>query len=287
MCSSIDRGSVAATSDILNGPMSRVTFCAVDVETSALHMSSRVIEVGAVKFDTAGHHTEFQSLVNPCEPISGGATKIHGITDEMVTNSPRSPEVLSRLVGFMGDSVFVAHNAMFDTHMIGNELVRMGAELPGNSVLCTVSMARRRIKGPPNYRLQSLMSFLGIELINAHSALPDARAAMQVFLVGAAGIPPETPVAELPGFLGAFHSVARPSVFPIDTTGDLEELQAIAAARLSIEMDYRSRAEIGPAVVTPHRLYSKNGHQYLRAYCHRDGITKTYRLERITGFHRI
>jgi predicted DNA-binding transcriptional regulator YafY len=81
--------------------------------------------------------------------------------------------------------------------------------------------------------------------------------------------------------------VARPSVFPIDTTGDLEELQAIAAARLSIEMDYRSRAEIGPAVVTPHRLYSKNGHQYLRAYCHRDGITKTYRLERITGFHRI
>src|SRR5450756_1789960 len=78
MCSSIDRGSVAATSDRLNGPISRVTFCAVDVETSALHMSSRVIEVGAVKFDTAGHHTEFQSLVNPCEPISRGATEIHG-----------------------------------------------------------------------------------------------------------------------------------------------------------------------------------------------------------------
>jgi DNA polymerase III epsilon subunit-like protein len=187
----------------------------------------------------------------------------------------------------MGDSVFVAHNAMFDTHMIGNELVRMGAELPGNSVLCTVYMARRRIKGPPNYRLQSLMSFLGIELINAHSALPDARAAMQVFLVGAAGIPPETPVAELPGFLGPFHSVARPSVFPIDTTGDLEELQAIAAARLTIEMDYASHAEPGSVVVTPHHLFSRNGHDYLRAYCHRDGITKTYRLDSVNGFHRI
>lgn len=278
---------MAATSEILNVPISRVTFCAVDVETSALHMSSRVIEVGAVKFDTVGHHTEFQSLVNPCEPISAGATEIHGITDEMVKNSPRSPEVLSRLVGFMGDSVFVAHNAMFDTHMIGNELVRIGAELPGNPVLCTVSMARRRIKGPPNYRLQSLTSFLGIELINAHNALPDARAAMQVFLAGAAGIAPETPVAELPGLLGSFHSVARPSVFPMDTTGDLDELQGIAESRLTIEMEYASRAELGPVVVTPHYLFSRNGFRYLRAYCHRDGITKTYRLDRVNGFRRI
>jgi DNA polymerase III epsilon subunit-like protein len=187
----------------------------------------------------------------------------------------------------MGDSVFVAHNAMFDTHMIGNELIRMGAELPGNSVLCTVFMARQRIKGPPNYRLQSLVTFLGIESTNAHNALPDARAAMQVFLAGSAGMAPETPVAELPGFLGPFHSVARPSIIPIDTTGDLEELQAIAAARLAIEMDYASHAELGPVVVTPHHLFSRNERHYLRAYCHRDGMIKTYRLDRINGFHRI
>jgi DNA polymerase III epsilon subunit family exonuclease len=250
-------------------------------------MSSRVVEVGAVKFDTTGRHTEFQSLINPCEHISTGATEIHGITDEMVKSSPRSPEVLSRLVGFMGDSVFVAHNAMFDTHMIGNELVRIGAELPGNPVLCTVSMARRRIKGPPNYRLQSLMSFLGIELKNAHSALPDARAAMQVFLAGAAGIPRETPLAEMPGLLGPFHTVARPSIFHIETTGDLDELQGIAESRLAIEMDYASRGEPGPVVVTPHHLFSRNGFDYLSAYCHRDGVTKTYRLDRVNGFRRI
>jgi DNA polymerase III epsilon subunit family exonuclease len=278
---------VSASSEILNGPISAATFCAVDVETSALHMSSRVVEVGAVKFDTAGRQTEFQSLVNPCEHISDGATGIHGITDEMVKNSPRSPEVLSRLVGFMGNSVFIAHNAMFDTHMIGNELVRMGAELPENPVLCTVSMARLRIKGPPNYRLQSLASFLGIELTDAHNALPDARAAMQVFLAGTEGIPRDTPVAELPGLLGPFHSMARPWVSPTDTTGDPDELQRIAESRLTIEMDYASGAEPCPVVVTPHRLFSRNGFRYLRAYCHRDGITKTYRLDRISGFRRI
>ena len=278
---------MAATHDALNNPISRITFCAVDVETSALHMSSRVVEVGAVKFGTTGRQTEFQSLVNPCESISSRATEIHGITDEMVKNSPRSPEVLSRLLGFMGDSVFVAHNAMFDTRMIGNELARMGADLPDNPVLCTISMARRRIKGPPNYRLQSLMSFLGTELIDAHNALPDARAAMQVFLAGAAGIPPETPVSELPGLLGPFHSVARPSILPIDTTGDMEELRAIVGGRLTIELDYESSAEPGPVVVTPHRLFSRDGRHYLRAYCHRDGIVKTYRLDRINGFRRI
>jgi DNA polymerase III epsilon subunit family exonuclease len=278
---------VNTTSEVMNNPVSRVTFCAVDVETSALHMSSRVVEVGAVKFDTAGRCSEFQSLINPCEPISRGATEIHGITDEMVKNSPYSSEVLSRLIGFMGDSVFVAHNAMFDTHMIGNELVRMGAELPGNPVLCTISLARKRIKGPPNYRLSTLMGFLGTEMNNAHNALPDARAAMEVFLAGAQGIPGETTVAELPGVLGLFHSVARPSILPIGTTGDLDELAAIAAARITIEMDYEAHAEPGPVVVTPHRLFSRNGLHYLRAYCHRDGVTKTYRLERINGFRRI
>ena len=121
----------------------------------------------------------------------------------------------------------------------------------------------------------------------AHNALPDARAAMQVFLAGALRLSPEVPVSKIPGLLGPFHSVASPSVHDIEITGNPEELTAIASARITIEMDYSTCMDLGPVVVTPYKTFEGNGQRYLRAYCHRDGIHKTYRLDRIIDFRRI
>lgn len=268
-------------------PIEEATYCAVDVETSGLHMSSRVVEVGAVKFNLAGEYSEFQSLVDPCGPISRGATEIHGITDDMVRNCPRAPEVISRLLGFMDGCVFTAHNAPFDVRMIGNELARMGEKPPDTPVVCTVSLARRRIKGPANFRLETLVGHLGIPVESLHNALPDAHAARRVFMEGIRGLPHDTRVGEIPGLLGPFSSVAPPSVDDIEPVGDIEELPAIARSRLTIEMEYQSGAEPGPVVVTPLYLFEGKGHGYMKAYCHRDGIAKNYRLDRMVTFHRI
>jgi DNA polymerase-3 subunit epsilon len=259
----------------------------VDVETSGLRMTSRIVEIGAVKFDLAGRRLEFQSLVNPCERISGAATEIHGITDEMVASAPRAPDILPALLNFMRGCVFVAHNATFDARMIGDELARMRAEAPSQPVVCTVRLARKRIQGPPNYRLGTLVEHLGLDITRLHNALPDAHAARGVFLEGIMGLPPETGVADLPGYLGLFDSVAPPNVEDLEPTGDVEELESIARSRLTIEMDYGGGSGSGPVVVTPLYLYAGNEHRYMKAYCHRDGIHKTYRLDRIIDFRRV
>jgi DNA polymerase-3 subunit epsilon len=268
-------------------PISGATFCAVDVETSGLRMTSRIVEIGAVKFDLAGRRLEFQSLVNPCERISGAATEIHGITDEMVASAPRAPDILPALLNFMRGCVFVAHNATFDARMIGDELARMRAEAPSQPVVCTVRLARKRIQGPPNYRLGTLVEHLGLDITRLHNALPDAHAARAVFLEGIMGLPLETGVADLPGYLGLFESVAPPNVEDLEPTGDVEELESIARSRLTIEMDYGGGSGSGPVVVTPLYLYAGNEHRYMKAYCHRDGIHKTYRLDRIIDFRRV
>lgn len=275
------------SSSTLETPISTATFCAVDVETSGLRMSSRVVEVAAVKFNLAGMRYEFQTLVNPCERISQGATDIHGITDEMVSSAPRALDALPGLLNFMRGCVFIAHNATFDVRMIGNELSRCGAGAPGNPVVCTVSLARRRIKGLPNYRLGTLVDHLGIEVTALHNALPDANAAREVFLEGIKGLAPETGVGELPGYLGLFDVVAPPSVEDIEPNGDLGELEAVARSRLTIEMDYGPGSARGPVVVTPLFLFDGGEHRYMKAYCHRDGIPKTYRLDRIIDFRRL
>ncbi len=263
------------------------TFCAVDVETSGLRMTSRVVEVGAVKFDLSGRRFEFQSLVNPCERISPAATEIHGITDDMVASAPTAPGVMQALLNFMRGCVFVAHNAAFDARMIGDELARMRERTPAEPVVCTVRLARKRIQGPPNFRLGTLVEFLGLGISDLHHALPDAHAAREVFLEGVRDLPPETGVADLPGFLGLFDSVATPTVEDLEPTGDIEELESVARSRLTIEMDYGGGSGRGPVVVTPLYLFAGEEHRYMKAYCHRDGIHKTYRLDRIIDFRRV
>lgn len=267
-------------------PIEEATFCAVDVETSGLRMTSRVIEIGAVRFDLSGTHSEFQTLVNPCERISWGATGIHGITDEMVSLAPRALDVLPGLLNFMRGSVFVAHNARFDVKMLGDELSRARVEPPSCPVLCTVLMARNRIAGPANYRLGTLVDHLGIDARSLHNALPDALAARDVFLEATRGLPGATTVGELPGHLGLFDGVAPSSLEDIEPCGDPDELEALARSRIAIEMEYRGGSSGGPVVVTPQYLFAGNGHRYMKAYCHRDGIQKSYRLDRISSFRR-
>lgn len=271
---------------MLSTPILELDFCAVDVETSGLSMSSRLVEVGAVRFNLSGECLEFQSLVNPCEQIWPAATEIHGITDDMVRSAPRAEDVLPGLVNFMRGCVFLAHNATFDVRMIANELARVRLAQPENHVLCTIALARKRLSGPDNYRLSTLVEYLGIEVGALHNALPDAHAARHVFLSGVQGMQRE-PLSSIPGLLGQFGSVAPPSVEDFEPGGNAEELPALASARLAIEMEYTTSVDRGPVVVTPISVFHAGEHEYLKAYCHRDGIQKTYRVDRILTFRRV
>ncbi len=163
------------------------------------------------------------------------------------------------------------------------ELERMGEAIPSAPVVCTVRMARACIRGPESYSLGNLVRFLGVEPGNAHSALPDARAAMEVFLACAGSLPPTTAVRELPGMMGGFDTVAPPVGLPaID--GGADSLNTAASARVAIEMEYMKWHGPVAVVVTPHYLYSGGGHRYMKAYCHRDRVTKTYRVDRILAY---
>lgn len=272
---------------MLDTLLGNAVFCAVDVETSGLRMESRLVEIGAVRFDLYGKRSELQCVVNPREPIPPVATDIHGITDEMVRGAPFAPDVLPGLLNIMKGCLFIAHNATFDVKVINGELARAGIDPPHTPVLCTISLARRRIPGPPNYRLSTLVEFLQIETYALHNALSDATAAMEVFLAAVEGLPHETPVGELPGLLGWFDAVAPSTVADVQTPYDVSGLEAAADQRLAIEMEYTTRSGPVPVVVTPLYFFNRNGYRLMRAYCHRDGTPKDYRLDRVLYYRRV
>lgn len=156
-------------------------FTAFDTETTGL-WNAHVVEIAAVKFRADGQVLdEFQTLINPGVRIPPMVTAIHGITNEMVKDSPAAEKVMPRFLSFIEDTVPVAHNASFDVKMITLELMRADLAVPPHEVLDTVRLSRRLIRGVANHQLGTLASFLGVKSSPNHRALADAAATAEIF----------------------------------------------------------------------------------------------------------
>lgn len=153
-----------------------------DVETTGLGQDDRVIEFAAVELiDKLPTGKEFYRLINPGIKIDWQSTKIHGITDEMVYDSPGFETIIDPLLDFIGHDTLIFHNAPFDMRMINAEMDRAWRPLMGNPVIDTIPMAKERYPGSP-FALASLCKRFKIDRGGAHSALADARMLARVYL---------------------------------------------------------------------------------------------------------
>ena len=142
-------------------------FVVVDVETTGLYNSDRVVEVAAVTLATGGRIVdEWDSLVNPGRDV--GPTHIHGVTASMVSAAPCFEEVAEALAARVDGAVLVAHNLVFDARMLTNEYGRLGAVMDPGRGVCTLLQC--------GGRLEDACAMYGVELHQHHRALADARA---------------------------------------------------------------------------------------------------------------
>jgi len=156
-------------------------FVVVDTETTGTRAEEdRVIEIAGVKVIN-GHVVErFSQLMNPGRAIPRRITALTGISTAMVYEAPTAEEVMPAFMAFLGDGVFVAHNAPFDVRMVNSELLRLGQPALPNDVLCTLRLARRLLKGLRSKGLSSLADFYGLRIEARHRALGDAEATAYV-----------------------------------------------------------------------------------------------------------
>lgn len=174
---------VQATFDDLGTPLSEVTFVVVDLETTGgSAQECAITEIGAVKVRGGVVLGEFQTLVNPGEPIPAVIAVLTGITDAMVAGAPRIGAVLPSFLDFAQDCVLVAHNAPFDIGFLRAAAQRLDLPWPGPQVIDTVRLARQLIGRDevPNHKLSSLAVLFGAAQTPDHRALHDARATVDV-----------------------------------------------------------------------------------------------------------
>ena len=124
---------------LLDQPMARTEFLAVDTETNGMAGDlCELTEVGAVLVGGGELHETFDSLVRTERPLSRGIQRFTGITQAMVDAAPPPREVLEELGELLAGRVLVAHSARFDRRVLRQAFERCGLDWPTPPVLCTV-----------------------------------------------------------------------------------------------------------------------------------------------------
>jgi len=152
-----------------------------DTETTGLRPAEdRIIEIAA--YDPL-KKSAFCHLINPEVKIPIEATRIHGITDEMVQQSPTFIEVGQKFAVFCeGEVVLIAHNNdQFDQHFLIAEAKRAGIHFPEWSMVDSLKWARKYRPDLPRHSLQFLREIYDIPVNTAHRALDDVMILYQVF----------------------------------------------------------------------------------------------------------
>lgn len=158
-------------------------FIAFDLETTGtLPGVDQIVEIGAVLFDENGQpETIFTTLIQPTISMPEAASRVNGITDEMLVGKPRITDVLGPFAEFCGNETLVAHNAPFDAQFLTADIRKYESAAPTGVILDSCNIARKVLPGLANYKLGTLVQHLGIPATGFHRAEEDASYCGQLF----------------------------------------------------------------------------------------------------------
>ncbi len=270
--------------------ISRSEFIAFDLETTGLHpVSSRIIEIGAVRFRSDGTVLDqFQQLINPRCEISAGAMAVNGITNEMVAGQPAIDDVLPDFVEFIGQApvVMMAHNAGFDIGFLSVAFNRLGWGSPEQPVLDTCALSRRRL-ALANHKLETVGCHLGLSDYAVHRALDDSLLLKDIFLHLIRFNPAINSIEEL-NRTAPFMRFERYEEMASQLPSGHEGLWEAIVRNQDVVMQYMGGNRPGSTrVVTPLGVMHAGGSVYLSAFCHSSRTNKTFRLDRIVSYRKV
>ncbi|HHH52116.1 MAG TPA: 3'-5' exonuclease [Bacteroidetes bacterium] len=153
-----------------------------DVESTGLNvLRDRIIQIAMIKYSKDSHEPqELEMLINPGIPISEEAMKVHGITPADLRNKPTFQEVAKKIYDFIGDADLAGYNSnRFDIPMLIEEFARAGFDFDIENRRL-IDVQRLFYKMEPRTLKAAYKYYVGGEFENAHDALADVRATIDV-----------------------------------------------------------------------------------------------------------
>lgn len=160
------------------GADTTVRACIIDTETTGVSDADKVCELAILPFDydketgrVVAVHEGLCNFVDPGIPIPAEATRVHGITDDMVRGHSVSDEQVAAAVG--DAKLLVAHQAGFDRQKVANVWPMLDT-LPWG---CTWNDIDWRGGGYESGKLAYLLMCMGY-FYSAHRASDDCLATL-------------------------------------------------------------------------------------------------------------
>ena len=153
-----------------------------DLETTGLDpQMDRIVQFAFLKIYPDGNAQEYVSLVNPCIPIPVEVSEIHGITDDMVRERPGFESFALEIAKTIVGCDLAGFNIIkFDFPLLAAEMARNGYPIDAKEYYLIDAQIIFHKKEPRDLSA-AYRFFCDIDFINAHDAMADVRATVDVF----------------------------------------------------------------------------------------------------------
>lgn len=187
--------------ETLELPLDDVSFIVFDTETSLVTSPGQIafydmVEIACVVFDLKRQEIDsFRSLVKPYYPFNRASCKAMHITEALLADAPRFPEIASSISTLFSNKVIVGQNTQFDVRVvrqavdlygnlgqIPNEIKSQLASTLEQDHFDTKKIFSQLFPSEKQKSLDAIAVKLGIDPKRTrHSALEDARLTLEVF----------------------------------------------------------------------------------------------------------
>ena len=160
----------------------------LDTETTGLDADNgdRIVDIGCVELENHQPTGKtFQVYINPMRSMSEEVVRIHGLTEEFLSDKPTFEEIADDFLAFVGENTpLVIHNAAFDIKFLNMELKRCNRPLLSpERVIDTLIIARNKFPGA-RVNLDVLCKRFNVDASKrtVHGALLDSELLAEVYL---------------------------------------------------------------------------------------------------------
>jgi len=159
----------------------------LDTETTGLSIKDghRIVEIGCIELDNLIPTKKiFHFYLNPERKVSEEALKVHGYSDEFLSDKKKFAEIADDFLEFIKDKKVIIHNADFDIAHINNELLIAGKKkITKTNIVDTLDIARNKFPGSA-INLDALCKRFRIDNSKRekHTALIDCELLSKVYI---------------------------------------------------------------------------------------------------------
>ena len=159
----------------------------LDTETTGLSITEkhRIVEIGCIELENQIPTNKiFHEYLNPQRLVSEDAYKIHGYSDNFLSDKKTFSEIAESFLKFIKDKKIIIHNAAFDLSFLNYEfrLINQKA-INKNNIIDTLEIARLKYPGSQN-SLDALCKRFNIDNSKRekHNALIDCQLLKEVYI---------------------------------------------------------------------------------------------------------